>query len=48
VRVWTGRGTNDAENLYWGRRQAVWNNTGDLAILRDVAGAEVSRFAYTA
>jgi hypothetical protein len=48
VRVWTGTGTNDAENLYWGRRQAVWNNTGDIAILRDAAGNEVSRFAYTA
>jgi hypothetical protein len=48
VRVWTGTGNNDAENLYWGRHQAVWNNTGDLAILRDTAGSEVSRYAYTA
>jgi len=48
VRVWTGIGANDAGNLYWGRRQAVWNNTGDLAILRDAAGTEVSRFAYNA
>ena len=48
VKVWTGTGTNDAENLYWGRRQAVWNNTGDIGILRDVAGTEISRFAYTA
>jgi len=38
VKVWTGTGTNDAENLYWGRRQAVWNNTGDIGILRYVAG----------
>jgi len=48
VRVWTGTGTDDAENLHWGRHQAVWNNTGDIATLRDTAGNEVSRFAYTA
>src|SRR5262249_11066093 len=46
VRIWTGQGHNDAENLFWGRRQAVWNNTGDIAILRNGAGIEVSRFAY--
>jgi hypothetical protein len=48
VRVWTGTGTNDAENLFWGRRQAVWNNTGDVGTLSNAAGGEVSRFAYTA
>jgi len=48
VKVWTGTGTDDAENLHWGRHQAVWNNTGDIAILRDAGGTEVSRFAYTA
>jgi len=48
VKVWTGTGANDAENLFWGRHQAVWNNTGDIATLRDAAGTEVSRFAYTA
>jgi Lamin Tail Domain len=48
VRVWSGTGTDDAENLHWGRRQAVWNNTGDIATLRDAAGNKVSRFAYTA
>ncbi len=48
VKVWTGTGPDDAENLHWGRHQAVWNNTGDIAILRDAGGTEVSRFAYTA
>jgi len=48
LRVWTGTGTNDVENLYWGRRRAVWNNTGDTAVLRDAAGTVISRFAYTA
>lgn len=48
VKVWTGTGTNDADNLFWGRRQAIWNNTGDIGVLHDVAGTEISRFAYTA
>lgn len=48
VKVWTGTGTNNAENLYWGRRQAIWNNTGDIGVLRDGVGTEVSRFAYNA
>lgn len=46
VRVWTRTGGNDAANLFWGRTQAVWNNTGDAAILRDAAGVERARFAY--
>ena len=46
VRVWTRVGTNDAENLFWGRRAAVWNNTGDTAILEDDAGNEIDRFVY--
>ena len=46
VRVWTKAGANDAENLFWGRRAAVWNNTGDTAILRDSGGNEIARFTY--
>lgn len=46
VAVWTKAGTNDAENLFWGRRAAVWNNTGDTAILRDNNGTEVARYVY--
>lgn len=46
VRVWTRAGSNDAANLFWGRTQAVWNNTGDAAILRDAAGVERARFVY--
>lgn len=46
VRLWTKRGANDAANVYWGQRGAVWNNTGDTAILLDAAGNEVSRFSY--
>jgi hypothetical protein len=46
VKVWTRAGTNDAENLFWGRRAAVWNNTGDTAILRNENGVEMARYAY--
>ena len=38
-----GRGADDAHNLYWGRRQAVWTNTGDTAVLRDPDGSERAR-----
>ncbi len=46
VRVWVRAGTDDDENLYWGRSQPVWNNSGDVGILRDASGREVARFAY--
>ncbi len=46
VRVWVKVGTDDAANLYWNRSQAVWNNSGDTATLRDAAGTEVARYAY--
>ena len=46
VRIWTRAGTDDARNLFWGRTQAVWNNTGDTAILRDAGGTEIGRYSY--
>ena len=39
-------GVDDAENLFWGRGSAVWNNKGDKAVLRDENGADVARYAY--
>lgn len=46
ARVWTRAGVDDAENLFWGRYSAVWNNKGDKAVLRDENGADVARYAY--
>ena len=46
VRVWTRAGAADDANLFWGRGQAVWNNTGDTATLRDGSGALVDTFTY--
>lgn len=43
LRLFSGRGKERPGVLYWGRRQAVWNNTGDVAILRDPDGVERAR-----
>jgi lamin tail-like protein len=46
VSVWTGAGADDANNLFWGRRKAVWNNRGDTATLADPTGAIRNTFTY--
>jgi hypothetical protein len=46
VKVWTNSGTNDSANLYWGSAQAIWNNTGDTAFLRNAQGVLVSQYSY--
>lgn len=46
LRLYSGRGVDSAGRLYWGRRQAVWTNTGDLALLLDPDGVERARVAY--
>lgn len=46
VKLWTKSGANDAANLYWGSRGAIWNNEGDTGTLADRGGAVVSSLAY--
>lgn len=46
IKLWTGTGTEDQDNRFWGRRAAVWNNTGDIATLRDASGAARSEYRY--
>ncbi|MBC7949168.1 MAG: lamin tail domain-containing protein [Chitinophagaceae bacterium] len=46
ITVWTKNGTNDSRNLFWNLNRAIWNNTGDAAVLEDNTGVEVSRFVY--
>jgi len=46
VRLWTRRGINDRANLYWDSMGAIWNNTGDTAILLDASGNQVSSYSY--
>lgn len=45
--LWSGRGKDDAGNAYWGRRRAVWNNTGDVALLVDPDGVERARASWS-
>lgn len=44
--VYTGAGQNDGTNFFMNRGRAVWNNTGDVATLRDAAGRVVATYAY--
>jgi hypothetical protein len=46
LKVWSKEGGDDARNLYWGRRQPVWTNTGDAAVLRDARGNEIVRIGF--
>ena len=46
AKVWTKAGTNDSDNLFWGRKAAVWNNAGDTATLKNQRGVTISRFTY--
>ncbi|WP_331233054.1 lamin tail domain-containing protein [Natronorarus salvus] len=41
VRIWTGSGGDDAENLYWGESTQVWNREGDTVRLFDPEGTLV-------
>ena len=48
LRLHSGRGTDTAAELYWGlANDAVWNNDGDTAYLRDAAGTFVDAYAYS-
>ncbi len=46
VRIWTRQGSDDAANLYWAQRRAVWNNEGDTAVICDPEGAQVTSYTY--
>ena len=44
VTVRTGEGDDSAENLFWNRSTSIWNNGGDLALLKDPEGNIVSQY----
>lgn len=46
VRIHTGKGSNDANDLFWGRGWYVWNNDGDRAAVRTKRGRLVDRCTY--
>lgn len=35
VTLYTGRGRDSADSLYWGSNEAVWNNDGDEVVVRN-------------
>ena len=47
VYVRTGTGVNDGDDLYWGRSQPVWDNSGDTATLRNGGGAVMDTYTYS-
>jgi uncharacterized protein YjiK len=46
VRIHTGRGTNDGNDLYWNRDRYVWDNAGDRATLKNVERTVRDRCSY--
>lgn len=46
VTVYTGRGSDSASELYWGRTTAVWNNDGDRVTIRNASGVIVVERSY--
>ncbi len=46
VKVWVKTGVDSAEDLFWNRGTAVWNNDGDTATLSDSTGVLISECAY--
>lgn len=47
IYVWVKDGVDDSSNLYWGSAQAIWNNDGDCAYLKDSNGTLVDTYCYT-
>jgi Lamin Tail Domain/LGFP repeat len=46
VAVHTGSGTDDGQNLFWGRTEAAWNNKGDRVTLTDAGGSKVDSVTW--
>lgn len=49
VTVWSGEGTDDGDNVYWGQsgeNQQIWSEEGDTVIVLDADGNEVLRYEY--
>ncbi|WP_276247981.1 MULTISPECIES: DUF4350 domain-containing protein [unclassified Haladaptatus] len=46
VTLHTGSGTDTSSDLYWGKTQAVWNNSGDTVFVYDDAGSLAEQHSY--
>ncbi|MCA1706905.1 MAG: lamin tail domain-containing protein [Actinobacteria bacterium] len=46
VKIHTGKGTNTAGDLYWGKTTYVWGDDQDTAFLKNRAGREIDKCSY--
>jgi len=46
VTLHTGVGRDTTRHRYWNRSTPVWNNAGDVVVIRDADGREWARRAY--
>ncbi|WP_320067712.1 lamin tail domain-containing protein [Micromonospora sp. RTGN7] len=46
VYLHTGKGTNTATHRYWGSGAYIWNNDGDTAYVRNVAGTLIDSCSW--
>ncbi|MCT1653411.1 lamin tail domain-containing protein [Brachybacterium muris] len=46
VTIRSGKGTNSATTLYWGKASYIWNNTGDTARTFNAAGKLLESCKY--
>ncbi len=47
ITIHSGSGQNTASILYWNSFEPIWNDTTDLAILRNAEGEVVDHYAYS-
>lgn len=47
ITLHTGRGPDFRHHIHWGRRHEVWDDDGDVAILRRAHGERADRCAYS-
>jgi hypothetical protein len=46
VRIHTGKGPNDGNDLYWRSGWYIWNNDKDRATLKNASGTVIDRCVY--
>jgi len=46
VRISTGNGSDDGNDLFWGSGNYIWNNNADRATLRNRSGDIIDRCGY--
>lgn len=44
VKLHTGKGDDSAEDLYWNKNTPIWNNSGDVATLKDASENTIASY----